>query len=43
MNDFCYECTGEDTDDVNNCDDKNCPFYPYRHANLPYQEGIKDE
>lgn len=39
MNDFCLnDCCGRNKQEVINCDDKKCPFYRDRRANLPYQE-----
>ncbi len=43
MNDFCFKyCCGRNVQEVINCDDKNCPFYRNRRANLDYQNERKD-
>ncbi len=46
MNSFCIECIGKGiikdrVQEIKECDDKCCPFYPERYANLPYQESRK--
>ena len=33
-NDFCVYCTGNKVKDIRGCDDRNCPFYPYRRGGL---------
>lgn len=34
FNDFCLFCTGKNTDDIEHCDDINCPFHPFRNGGL---------
>lgn len=46
MNDFCIECIGtgitkERVQEIKDCDDKNCPFYQERYANMEWQEVKK--
>jgi len=39
MNTFCMkECTGYNRHDVRRCRDRNCPFYPFRFANISYED-----
>lgn len=33
-NDFCKYCTGNKVKDIRECDDKACPFYPFRRGGL---------
>ena len=33
-NDFCKYCTGSKVRDIRECDDKECPFYPFRRGGL---------
>lgn len=33
-NDFCLYCTGDARKDIHECDDTNCPFYPFRFGGL---------
>lgn len=33
-NKFCRYCTGNNTKEVNSCDDKYCPFYEFRFGGL---------
>lgn len=38
MNIFCLKgCTGGDIKEIKRCNDRYCPFYPFRRANLNYQ------
>ena len=46
MNPFCIECvsdqhtvTDEVRDEIRECEDRNCPFYPYRRITLTWQDG----
>jgi len=32
--DFCLYCTGNKVKDIRECDDKACPFYPFRRGGL---------
>ena len=41
MNDFCRYCTGCDVQEIRECDDKNCPFHPFRKTNLEWQDRRK--
>lgn len=42
FNDFCEkECTGGDRAKIKGCDDRWCPFYPFRFMNLEYQNERK--
>jgi hypothetical protein len=34
FNDFCIYCTGRKYKDIKECDDTNCPFYPFRYGGL---------
>ena len=34
FNDFCLYCCGNDRKDIRECDDKNCPFYPFKFGGL---------
>lgn len=33
-NDFCLYCTGNKVKDIRECEDRSCPFYPYRRGGL---------
>lgn len=33
-NDFCLYCTGNKLKDIRECDDRSCPFYPFRRGGL---------
>ena len=33
-NDFCCYCTGNKVKDIRKCEDKACPFYPFRRGGL---------
>ena len=33
-NDFCLYCTGNKVKDIRECDDRNCPFFPFRRGGL---------
>lgn len=33
-NDFCKYCTGNKVRDICECDDKACPFFPFRRGGL---------
>ena len=33
-NDFCLYCTGNKVRDIRECDDRACPFYPFRRGGL---------
>lgn len=33
-NDFCKYCTGNKVKDIRECDDKACPFFPFRRGGL---------
>ena len=33
-NDFCCYCTGNKVKDIRECNDKTCPFYPFRRGGL---------
>lgn len=45
MNPFCEYCNDdgrprdEVRQDVRECEDRNCPFYPYRRITLTWQDG----
>ncbi len=32
--DFCLSCTGNRVKDIRECDDKACPFYPFKRGGL---------
>ena len=32
--DFCLYCTGNKVREIRECDDKACPFYPFRRGGL---------
>ena len=34
FNDFCRYCTGNIAKDINQCDDENCPYHPFRFGGL---------
>ena len=34
---FCLECCGGDRECIRNCEDKNCPLYPFR----PFKIRVK--
>ncbi len=40
-NDFCMGCTGRSKKQIKTCEDKHCPFFPDRRANLPWQDARK--
>lgn len=33
-NSFCYYCVGGKVKDIRECEDKACPFYPFRMGGL---------
>ena len=33
-NDFCLYCTGNKRKDIRECEDRNCPFYPFKRGGL---------
>ena len=33
-NDFCLYCCGNKVKDIRECDDRACPFYPFRRGGL---------
>lgn len=42
-NSFCLHCVGrlgrqQQWEEIMGCEDKNCPFYPFRRSDLPWQE-----
>ena len=42
MNTFCMkECTGYNRHDVRRCRDRNCPFHPFRFANISYEDDAE--
>ena len=41
MNEFCHYCTGNDKKEIHECEDKNCPFYPFKRYNLEWQDRKK--
>lgn len=44
MNSFCKECTNNDKKEIRECDDKKCPFWTERFADLQWQiERRKNE
>ena len=42
-NSFCMYCTGGDKDEVRNCGDTKCPFYPERAANMEWQVTKREQ
>lgn len=42
MNDFCIKCVGGDKREVYKCNDRYCPFWLFRRANLEWQERRKE-
>lgn len=36
-NNFCKYCTGNRVKDIRECDDRSCPFYPFRRGGLEKQ------
>ena len=32
--DFCLYCVGNKVKEIRECDDRNCPFFPYRRGGL---------
>lgn len=34
FNDFCILCTGRNIQEIKGCNDKNCPFYPFKYGGL---------
>lgn len=32
--DFCLYCTGNKVKDIRGCEDKTCPFFPFRRGGL---------
>jgi len=38
---FCLYCTGNDKNEVQECRDKNCPFFPFRFGGLGEDDGRK--
>ena len=38
MNSFCRYCTGDDREEVIHCDDTNCPFYPFKWADITHED-----
>jgi len=37
IREFCKECCGGDRECIRNCEDQNCPLYPFR----PFKIGVK--
>jgi len=37
IREFCKECCGGDRECIRNCEDKNCPLYPFR----PFKNRVK--
>ena len=33
-NSFCYYCVGGKVKDIRECDDRSCPFFPFRRGGL---------
>jgi len=33
-NSFCYYCVGGKIKDIRECEDRDCPFHPYRRGGL---------
>jgi len=33
-NNFCLYCTGNKVREIRGCNDKNCPFFPFRRGGL---------
>ncbi len=33
-NNFCLFCTGNEAKEIQGCDDRKCPFFPYRRGGL---------
>ncbi len=36
-NDFCMYCCGNKVRDIRECEDRACPFYPFRRGGLERQ------
>ena len=41
MNSFCRYCTGNDRGEIKCCSDTNCPFYPFRWADIDHADDIE--
>lgn len=41
-NNFCLYCTGGDRKEIDKCDDKYCPFYPFRFGDNFNEEREKE-
>ena len=37
MNSFCEYCTGHNKREIKECDDRYCPFHPFRFADMDWQ------
>ena len=40
-NDFCVYCTGNKVKEIRECDDRNCPFFPFRRGGLEKEVEAK--
>lgn len=38
MNTFCEYCTGNKRKQIKWCEDRNCPFYSFRFANISHED-----